>query len=110
MPLACRLLEFAASPAALEIQELPSTPPGSGEVVLRMLAASVNPADINVIEGTYGELPVLPVTIGNEGTGIISQIGTNVKGLEVGAPAIVLRSGTWTSEMRVSASRSFLFP
>jgi trans-2-enoyl-CoA reductase len=110
MPLACRLLEFGASPATLEIQELPSSPPGSGEVVLRMLAASVNPADINVIEGNYGELPALPATIGNEGCGIISQIGPNVKGLEVGAPAIVLRSGTWTTEMRVSASEVVPLP
>ena len=34
-----------------------------------MLAAPINPADLNVIEGTYGELPSLPATIGNEGAG-----------------------------------------
>ena len=110
MPFACRLLEFAASPAALEIQEIPSTPPGSGEVVLHMLAASVNPADINVIEGTYGELPALPATIGNEGYGIISQIGPNVNGLTIGTPVIVLKLGAWTTEMRVSAGEVVPLP
>lgn len=110
MPFACRLLEFAANSAALEIQEVPSNPPGLGEVVLRMLAAPVNPADINVIEGTYGELPVLPATIGNEGCGIISQIGPDVKGLTIGSPVLVLRSGTWTSEMRVAASEVVPLP
>ena len=110
MPLACRLLEFAAIPAALAIQEVPSSAPESGEVVLSMLAASVNPADLNVIEGSYGELPPLPSTIGNEGCGIISQIGSSVEGFTIGTPAIVLRAGTWTTEMRVSAAEVIPLP
>lgn len=31
-----------------------------GEVLVRMLAAPINPADINFIQGVYGVKPVLP--------------------------------------------------
>ena len=44
-----------------EVLELtPFTPkqPAAGEVLVRILAAPINPADLNTIEGTYGVKPV----------------------------------------------------
>ena len=40
---------------------------GSTAVHVRMLAAPINPADINMAEGVYGIKPPLPATAGNEG-------------------------------------------
>ena len=36
-----------------------------------MQLAPVNPADLNLIEGTYGIKPPLPAICGNEGFGIL---------------------------------------
>jgi trans-2-enoyl-CoA reductase len=63
-----------------------------------MLAAPINPADINMIEGNYGKLAdTLPAIGGNEGVGIIEQVGSNVKGLKVNQRVIPAKAGfgTW---------------
>lgn len=75
-----------------------------------MLAAPVNPADLNVIEGTYGELPPLPATIGNEGCGEISAKGAGVENLRVGQRVLPLAFGTWTREMVVPADKAVPLP
>ena len=46
----------------LEIEAFEPRPPGEGEVLLRIAASPVNPADLNMIEGTYGTQPPLPPT------------------------------------------------
>jgi len=103
MPAACRLFAFGEKPHALRVEEMPSAVPGVREVVVRMLAAPINPADLNVIEGTYGELPDLPATIGNEGCGEVAVLGDGVEGLRVGQKVLPLAFGTWARELVVSA-------
>ena len=53
--------------ARCEHVELP--PPAPGEVRVRVLYAPINPADVNVLQGTYPRRPVLPGTPGVEGVG-----------------------------------------
>jgi len=48
---------------------------------VRLDAAPINPADINVIEGTYGKEPALPAIAGLEGVGTVLSVGSQVKGL-----------------------------
>ena len=103
MPLACRLFAFGEKPPAVRVESILSTAPAPGEVVLRMLAAPINPADLNVIDGTYGELPPLPATIGNEGAGEILALGPGVENLRVGQKVLPLAFGTWTSELILPA-------
>ena len=68
------------------------------KVLLRMLAAPINPADINVIQGVYPMKPTsFPAVGGNEGLAEILEVGPEVKSLEAGdwvIPAIPL-FGTW---------------
>lgn len=45
------------------------------QVLVRMLAAPVNPADINTIQGVYAVKPELPGIPGNEGVGEVLEIG-----------------------------------
>jgi trans-2-enoyl-CoA reductase len=75
-----------------------------------MLAAPINPADLNVIEGTYGELPPLPATIGNEGAGEILALGAGVENLRVGQKVLPLAFGTWTSELILPAKNAIPLP
>lgn len=98
MPARCRLSEFGAVPPALRVEEFSVERPGPGEVRVGMLYAPVNPADLNVIQGTYGELPTLPATIGNEGCGVVLEVGEGCA-LEIGQMVLPLLSGTWTEEM-----------
>ena len=75
-----------------------------------MLAAPINPADLNVIEGTYGELPPLPATIGNEGAGEILALGAGVENLRIGQKVLPLAFGTWTSELVLPAKNAIPLP
>jgi mitochondrial enoyl-[acyl-carrier protein] reductase / trans-2-enoyl-CoA reductase len=96
MPLACQLEAFGASPPAIHLADLPALSPARGEVLLSMLAAPINPADLNVIEGTYGQLPELPATLGNEGCGVVASLGPGVSGFQTGDLVVPLVRGTWT--------------
>lgn len=110
MPLACRLTAFGANPPGISLGQVPELVPGSNEVLVRMLAAPVNPADLNVIEGTYGELPALPCTIGNEGVGVVERVGASVEGITVGRMVLPLSFGTWAEEMVVPAESLIALP
>jgi NADPH:quinone reductase-like Zn-dependent oxidoreductase len=110
MPLACRLFAFGEKPPAVRVEEIPTPAPAPGEVVVRMLAAPINPADLNVIEGTYGELPQLPARIGNEGCGEILALGAGVENLLVGQKVLPLAFGTWSRELVLSAKNAIPLP
>ncbi|VVC92122.1 unnamed protein product [Leptidea sinapis] len=70
---------------------------GPTDVLVRMLAAPVNPADINTIQGKYPVKVSLPSIPGNEGVGSVVDIGKNVKGISKSSKVILNRSlmGTW---------------
>ncbi len=90
-------------------------PPGPGEVLVRMLAASINPADLNFIEGTYGSKPPLPCVPGMEGAGVIESLGEGVLAgfphLREGAPVLpLLTPGNWAKWRVLPADRIFVLP
>merc|ERR1711974_10312 len=66
-----------------------------------MLAAPINPADINMIQGNYGKMAELPAVGGNEGVGVVEKVGKNVKQLAVGARVVPAKAGlgTWRSHL-----------
>ena len=53
--------------------ELPA--PAAGEVLLKVLAAPINPSDVLTLTGEYGLLPPLPAIGGNEGVGRVDTPG-----------------------------------
>jgi NADPH:quinone reductase-like Zn-dependent oxidoreductase len=93
----------------LELHSMPMPVPGEGEVLVRMLAAPVNPADLNTVEGTYGIKLELPATPGVEGFGEVLESRTSA--FVPGDRVIFLkRAATWASHTVVSADALFKVP
>ena len=65
-------------PEVLHLEEVPTPQPGPGEVLVRMHAIGVNPVETYIREGTYARKPALPYTPGNDGAGVVEQIGDSV--------------------------------
>lgn len=51
----------------------------AGEVLIQFLAAPINPADINTIQGVYAIKPKLPAIGGNEGVAQVMEIGEKIR-------------------------------
>jgi trans-2-enoyl-CoA reductase len=107
---ACRLAAFGFKPPALTVENTAALEPGVDEVLVRMLAAPINPADLNVIEGTYGELPPLPCSIGNEGVGVVERVGASARGFALGQTVLPLAFGTWVDQMVLPAESLVALP
>ncbi|XP_037357241.1 enoyl-[acyl-carrier-protein] reductase, mitochondrial isoform X2 [Talpa occidentalis] len=82
----------------LKNQELAAV--GGSDVHVKMLAAPINPADINMIQGNYGFLPKLPAVGGNEGVGQVVAVGSSVTAVKPGDWVIPASAGlgTWRTE------------
>jgi NADPH:quinone reductase-like Zn-dependent oxidoreductase len=105
-------LVFHQTGKPAEVLELtPFTPkqPASGEVLVRILAAPINPADLNTIEGTYGVKPALPAVPGIEGCGVVMASGAG--DFKPGDRVIFLRrASTWATHTTVPADSLFKLP
>ena len=65
---------------ALQLREVPVPPLGPDDVLVEMIASPVNPADLNVVEGTYPIRPgTFPAIGGNEGLGRVMRVGERVR-------------------------------
>ena len=74
---AIRVKEFGG-PEVLRLEEVPTPQPGPGEVLVRIRATGVNPVETYIRAGTYARLPELPYTPGNDGAGVVEQVGSDV--------------------------------
>uniref|UniRef100_A0A5S6Q8Y7 Enoyl-[acyl-carrier-protein] reductase, mitochondrial n=1 Tax=Trichuris muris TaxID=70415 RepID=A0A5S6Q8Y7_TRIMR len=70
------------------------------EVRYKIMAATINPADINTIQGIYPIQPPLPAVGGMEGVMRIEEVGSDVWDIAVGDWAIPLPAGfgTWRTD------------
>jgi NADPH:quinone reductase-like Zn-dependent oxidoreductase len=84
---------------------------GSRQALVRVLAAPINPADLNVIEGKYPLRPALPGVPGVEGAAVVAEIGVDVRGLQVGALVLLPHEfGTWREAGVVDADQLMAVP
>ena len=82
-------------------QEQISCQLGPSQVLARYLLSPVNPADVNVLQGSYPIRPQLPATAGGEGVAEVVSVGEQVKDLSVGdwiLPAKPM-AGTWRTHL-----------
>jgi NADPH:quinone reductase len=67
---------------AMELVELPVPSPKPNEAVVKLAASGVNFIDVYNREGRYKL--ALPFVLGQEGAGVVSAVGTEVKSLKIG--------------------------
>lgn len=75
---AARYHQIGEPSEVVQVDEVEMAAPGSGNVQVRMEYSPINPADLNMIEGKYGEARLLPDVPGNEGCGRIEAVGEGV--------------------------------
>lgn len=97
---------------AVQLESLHLTQVGPESVLVKMLAAPINPSDLNMIQGTYALLPELPAVGGNEGVGQVMEVGDKVKALKVGDWVIPRDAGvgTWRTAAVLKADDLVTLP
>ena len=79
-------------PEVLKLEEVPDPKAGVGEVLIRLKAIGINPAETYMRSGAYAHLPDLPCVLGLDGAGVIEWIGEGVSDFEVGQRVYVAGS------------------
>jgi len=80
-------------PEVLSLEKIADLVPGPGQALIKIEAAGVNPVDVYIHGGKYGQRP-LPYTPGSDAAGIIEALGESVAGVTVGQR--VYTAGTLT--------------
>ena len=110
---AIRMTAFGG-PEVLELADVPDfLKPGRGQVLVRIMAAGVNPVETYIRAGTYAKLPPLPYTPGSDGAGVVEKVAPDAKGnLQPGQRVWVAGSvsGTYAEAALCEAGRVFALP
>jgi NADPH:quinone reductase len=97
-------------PEVLSVVEEPTGVPGTGEALLEVRAAGINPADWKSASGAFGADPArLPLRLGYEAAGVVTAVGADAHGpagpIQVGDEVIGWRlQGAYASELVVPAA------
>ena len=86
------LVRQFGGPEVLKLEEVPTLKPAAGQVLVKIHAAGVNPADTYARTGNYAVLPSLPYTPGTDGAGVVDSIGDGVKKVNPGDRFYVAKS------------------
>ncbi|CAH1112300.1 unnamed protein product [Psylliodes chrysocephalus] len=71
----------------------------SNEVLVQMMAASVNPVDINIVQGKY---PFKFDNAGFEGVGKVIKLGSEVQKVQIGSIIVpTTYAGTWRTHLTI---------
>ncbi|KAG7633416.1 Polyketide synthase enoylreductase domain [Arabidopsis suecica] len=89
--------EHGSPDSVTRLVNLPPVEVKENDVCVKMIAAPINPSDINRIEGVYPVRPPVPAVGGYEGVGEVYAVGSNVNGFSPGDWVIPSppSSGTW---------------
>lgn len=95
----------------IEAVELQLPPVGTGQALVKVLAAPINPSDVLTLTGEYGMLPPLPAIGGNEGVGEVLEVAADVGNLKVGQTVLLpVGSGTWRTHLIAEARQLIPLP
>jgi NADPH2:quinone reductase len=75
-------IKTVGGPEVLTLEDVPEPRPGPGEAVVKLEAAGLNYIDVYYRTGLYKAQ--LPLTLGLEGGGVVTEVGPNVTEVKVG--------------------------
>ena len=97
-------IERHGGPEVLKFGEMPDPVAASGEVVVDIVAASVNGADWKVREGKSNQLSRFPYILGRDFSGVVSAVGkvseTSVLAMRSSASATLARRALMPRRLR----------
>ena len=85
---------YGAAESCLHLASIPRPEPGAGEVRLQVQAASLNPIDFKLLNGSLRRIQRLsfPVTLGFDACGVIDAIGEGARRFRIGDRVFVRAS------------------
>jgi len=95
------------------IQAVPFERPAltPGQALVAVLAAPINPSDVLMLTGQYGQLPPLPAVGGSEGVGRVMELGPDTQGPSIGQTVLLpVGIGTWATHVVAPAARLVPLP
>jgi len=102
-------VQKSGGPEVLTLVDLPAPKPKPNEAVVKVSAAGVNFIDVHIREGLYPSS--LPFVIGQEASGIVSEIGADVQSFKPGdRVAYTGIRGSYAEYAAVPADRLVLLP
>src|SRR4030095_7941697 len=72
------------SPEVMKLEDVPMPEPGLTQVLVKVMAAGVNPVDTYLRSGNYANAPKLPYTPGKDAAGVVEKIGDDVTKFKTG--------------------------
>jgi NADPH2:quinone reductase len=98
-------------PEEMELRDVPSPVPGSGQVLISVKACGVNFPDALMIQDKYQFKPVLPFSPGGEVAGIVKSVGDGVSNVKPGDRVCVsIGNGGMAEEALADARRCMIVP
>src|SRR5438270_1785624 len=87
-----RIVRFyeKGGPEVLKIEDVDVPPPGPGEISIAVEAAGLNRAEVVFRSGRYTEEAQFPARLGYEAAGIITSLGSEVRGFAIGDAVSVI--------------------
>src|SRR5262245_16208491 len=102
------IMDRHGGPDVLRYGDLPEPLAGTGEVVVDVHAASVNGADIKVLEGSYAPITKFPYVLGRDFSGVVSALGAGVSDFKLGDAVFGVlaggRDGTYQEKVAEKAA------
>ena len=101
-------------PEVLKLEEVPVPEPKENEILVRVIASGVNPADPLILNGKYAKEfgTHLPLILGYDMAGVVVKTGAKVTKLKVGDPvyAYLLWGGGWAEYCISNETESAIKP
>src|ERR1700757_2598275 len=107
-PMKAAFIERHGGPEVLKFGDMPDPVARPGEVVVDVVAASVNGADWKVREGKSGPIARFPYILGRDFSGVVAAVGDGVTDLRVGDEVFgvcdVGQEGAYAEKIAIKAS------
>jgi NADPH:quinone reductase-like Zn-dependent oxidoreductase len=99
-------------PELMQLEDAPMPPCGAGDLLVRVVAAGVNPVDWKLRSGVMAaQIPKsFPITLGFDASGVVTAVGAEVSGFEAGDEVCFYvdfaRGGSYAEYVAVHASQA----